>query len=473
MNTNYILSDTFEKMRNYLNTNNQEGIATVKYQSPANLRTSIDFAINETGISENEFLELIDSYLDHSVRTGNKQFFNQLYAGYNLPAFIGELITTLTNTSMYTYEVAPVATLIETEMIELMNQYTGYEKGDGIFVSGGSNANLIAMFSARNRIAPESRFLGYDRNQRLVAFVSDQAHYSFDTAANVLGIGSSQVIKIKSDEKGKMIPSELEKEIEASLIRGEKPFFVAATCATTLLGAYDPIHLLAPICKKHHIWLHADGSFGGSAILSKENSLLLKGIEQTDSFTWNPHKLMNIPLICSALLVKERGVLQHNITDINTDYIYHDIDYIEDLGKKSIQCGRRVDAVKLWFAWKYYGKKGYEARIDRLFHMAQYAETLVNNSERLQLMAPRQSFSVCFRYKPTIETNIDAFNLELRESLRKSGKSIVNYGYLNNELVIRLVAANGELSHEDIDEFFFNIINIGHMLEAEKNETTK
>ena len=109
-------------------------------------------------VSEQEFLNLLDQYLNNSVKTWNKQFLNQLYSGFNFPAFIGEVFTVLTNTSMYTYEVAPVATRIETEMIQLMNSYAGYTDGDGIFVSGGSNANLIAMFSARNRIFPGGVF---------------------------------------------------------------------------------------------------------------------------------------------------------------------------------------------------------------------------------------------------------------------------------------------------------------------------
>jgi len=108
----------------------------------------------------------------------------------------------------------------------------------GIFVSGGSNANLVAMFSARNKVLPEIRFEGYDSNIKLKAFVNEQAHYSFETAANILGIGAKNVIKVKSDKNGMIIPSELEKEIKASIERNEKPFFVAATCATTLLGAY-------------------------------------------------------------------------------------------------------------------------------------------------------------------------------------------------------------------------------------------
>jgi len=174
---------------------------------------------------------------------------------------------------------------------------------------------------------------------------------------------------------------------------------------------------------------------------------------------------MNIPLICSVLLVKKRGVLQQNITDINTDYIFHDIDMIEDLGKKSIQCGRKVDAVKLWFAWKYFGLEGYRKRIDNLIEMAKYAENKVKNHSRLELIVLRQSFTVCFRYIPGTETDLNKFNLELRESLRKSGKTIVNYGYIGDTLTIRLVTANGELEKSDIDLFFKHIIEEAHKLE--------
>jgi len=463
----HILSQSFEKIKNYLITHQDTNLPIVKFKTPSELTALINFEVKPEAVSEEAFLKLLDQYLDYSVKTGNKQFLNQLYSGFNFPAFIGEVFTALTNTSMYTYEVAPVATGIETEMIQLMNSYAGYTDGDGIFVSGGSNANLIAMFSARNRIFPKGRFEGYDSSLKLSAFVNEQAHYSFETAANLIGIGSNQVIKIKTNNNGQLIPEELEREIKASIKRGERPFFVAATCATTLLGAYDPIEPMAAICEKYTIWLHADGSFGGSLILSDKHRHLMSGLEKTDSFAWNPHKLMNIPLICSALLVKKRGCLQHNMTDLNTDYIFHDIDKIEDLGKKSIQCGRKVDAVKLWFAWKYFGLKGYQKRIDNLIEMARYAESRVKEHPQLELLVERQSFAVCFRYLPHYKTDLNEFNLQVREALRKSGKSIVNYGYIEKTLVIRLVTANGELQNSDIDLFFENLLNEAQCLEAD------
>lgn len=461
-----ILEKTFDAIRGYLKTSDDNELPVVDYKMPAGLSEQINFKINHDGVSEHEFMEMIDKYLEYAVRTDNKQFLNQLYSGFNFPAFIGDVLTILTNTSMYTFEVAPVATVIETQMIRLMNMYAGYTEGDGIFVSGGSNANLVAMFSARNRMIPESRFKGYDRNLKLTAFVNEQAHYSFDTAANVLGIGSENVIKVKAGADGRIVAAELEKAIEASLARGERPFFASATCATTMRGAYDPIDEMADICRKYNIWLHADGSFGGSVILSEQHRHLMQGIEKSDSFAWNPHKLMNIPLICSVLLVKNKETLKHNITDINADYIFHDVDEIEDLGKKSIQCGRRVDAVKLWFAWKYYGLDGYRQRIDNLMEMARYAEEIVQNHSNLELMAPRQSFTVCFRYIPQQNDDVSEFNLAVREKLRMSGKSMVNYGYISGALTIRLVTANGLLTKADIDRFFGHFLTTANELET-------
>jgi glutamate/tyrosine decarboxylase-like PLP-dependent enzyme len=113
-----------------------------------------------------------------------------------------------------------------------------------------------------------------------------------------------------------------------------------------------------------------------------------------------------------------------------------------------------VDAVKLWFAWKYYGKKGYRDRIDNSMAMAKYAEDIVNKDPNLELLIDRQSFTVCFRYVPAGENDLNAYNLELRENLRKSDRSIVNYGYIGKILALRLVTANSELEESDIDLFF-------------------
>ncbi|MFP4557061.1 MAG: pyridoxal phosphate-dependent decarboxylase family protein [Bacteroidales bacterium] len=462
---NQDLESFFSLVKEYIDNPNYNQGKVVKYLDPNRLLNDIDFKIPQNGEGVESLVRYAQKYFQHSVNTGSRQFLNQLYQGFNLPAFLGDIITVASNTSMYTYEVAPVATQIERELIQLMNSYAGYTNGDGIFVTGGSNANLIAMFSARNRIAPDFRSKGVDNSMKLKAFVNEQAHYSMDIAANLLGIGTGNVIKVKADDNGCMIPEELEKEIIQCIEKGELPFFVAATTGTTVMAAFDSIESIVPICKKYNVWLHADGAFGGSLILSSKFKYLFKGIEQTDSFTWDAHKLMNIPLMCSVILVREKGTLHTNIIDANTDYIYHGLDDVEDLGKKSIQCGRRADAVKLWFAWKCFGKKGYAKRIENAMNMAAYAEEVVHKTQQLELVAPRQSVNVCFRYRPNKEVNLNDFNLRVREVLRRSGKSMVNFAYIGSTLVIRLVVSNNEIEKSDIDRFFNLFIEVAQNLE--------
>jgi glutamate/tyrosine decarboxylase-like PLP-dependent enzyme len=454
-----------ELINSYILSNANPETKVSHHLPPEELRSLIDLTLPENGCAIEDLYKIIEQYLKFSVRTGHRQFFNQLWSGFTLPGLLGELFTSLTNTSMYTYEVAPVATLMEKELIKKMGDICGFENSDGLFVTGGSNGNLQAMMIARNRTLPHFKKEGNRDGAELVAFVSEDAHYSFEKNANVLGLGSSNVLKIKTDEIGRMIPEELARAIDQSLQGGKKPFFIGATAGTTVKGAFDPIEKLAAIAQQHNIWFHVDGALGGPVILSSRHRSLLNGLEKADSFSWNAHKLMGLPLICSILLVRERGHLLKTNSANGTDYIFHDESYgAHDLGPMSLQCGREVDALKLWLSWKYYGDLGYAERIDRFFELAAFAEDIVMQTPSLELMAPRSSVNVCFRYIPETSADIDEFNLRLREELARTGKALVNYARLRKDVTIRLVIANHELTREDVSRFFDTLIQTAKSL---------
>lgn len=459
-----LLSKVLEIVNQYLADNSDLNTRVVQYQSPAALQAKIDLSIPEAGVTRDRFLALIETYLTYSVRTGHKQFFNQLFSGFNLPGLIGELLISVTNTSMATYEIAPIATLIEQELIQELNSLVGFAQGEGTFVTGGSNANLIAMLCARNKMLPEAKYQGIQSNP-LTVFVSDQAHYSFLKAANVLGIGLNRVIKVETDDHGSMIPQALECAIAKSYQSNETPFFVAATAGTTVLGAFDPLIKIAQITQKYNLWFHVDGAWGGAVALSDRAKHLLAGSELADSFTWDAHKLMGVPFVCSALLLRQPGMLTQTVSNADTDYLFHDhADAAYDLGIMSLQCGRKVDALKLWLAWQYYGKRGYEQRINHLLEVARYATKKVDECLELELVAPVQFLNVCFRYVPTDEPDLDQFNLELRDRLVKSGKSLVNYALVNDKVALRLILANPEIAPTDLDQFFEDILAVGRKL---------
>ena len=340
------------------------------------------------------------------------------------------------------------------------------EDPEGLLLTGGSNGNLQAMLIARNRAVPDFKCKGCHGNRPLSAFVSEEAHYSFEKAANVLGVGVDNVIKVRADKAGCMLPEDLEQKIEASLAEGQQPFFVAATAGTTVKGAYDPCEPIAALAQQYGLWFHVDGSLGGTALLSPSHRYLLKGLEQADSFIWNAHKLMGLPLICSVFLVRKKGRLFMANSVSGADYIFHDEAYgSTDLGPISLQCGRRVDALKLWLSWKFYGEKGYAERVDRFFRLAEYAEQIVQREPALELMAPRSSVTVCFRYCCGKSHDPNEFNLKIREKLARTGKSLVNYTRRGEDVVIRLVIANLDLTKQDIDRFFRNFLEAAGSLE--------
>ena len=229
-----------------------------------------------------------------------------------------------------------------------------------------------------------------------------QGHYSIKKGAAFLGIGMENVIPVKTDNKGRMSPTALETAIQECQRKEMVPYLVNATGGSTVLGAYDPLDEIATICQKYGIWLHVDGAWGASVLLSKNHKGLMKGIERADSLTWNPHKMMGANLQASVFLTKHKSVLL-DAHAANAKYLFqqdkfYDVSY--DTGDKSVQCGRKVDALKVWTMWKAKGDTGMAADIDNLFTCSKYLAQLVTSTEGFRLVQEPQCTNVCFWYIP-------------------------------------------------------------------------
>ena len=464
------LLQVVQMLLNYLQENQEIGTKVVNYQKADVLKKKLDLSLPENGVSLEELIPVIQSYLEYSTRSSSPNFFNLLFAGFEPSGLLSEMVTSVTNTTMHTYEAAPVATLMEMALIDALNRLVGFNEGEGLMVTGGSNANMLGMLVARDKFLPDAKHTGLG-GSTLVALVSDQAHYCFLKAANLLGIGMENVVKVETDSYGCMIPQKLEDQIAKSANDGKTPFFVGATAGTTVLGAFDPLPSIAEITRKYGLWLHVDGAWGGPVLFSRKHKHLLEGSELADSFAWDAHKLMGVPLICSAILVKQKGTLSDACSSEDTDYLFHDYeDAAYDLGRMSLQCGRKVDALKLWLSWKRHGINGYEQRIDRLFDLASYATQFVRNCEHLELMAQPQFLNICFRYTPVspdqTSAAIDQINLAIRDRLLQSGQTLINYAHHQGRIAIRLILANPEIQEADLNRLFHNIITAGNACES-------
>ncbi|KAK3083974.1 hypothetical protein FSP39_006153 [Pinctada imbricata] len=409
-----------------------------EFRHPEQLEKLIDMDLGRK-TNDSEILDLSKDIIKYSVRTGHPRFFNQLFGGLDEYGMGGAWLTETLNASVYTYEVSPVFTLIERKVLRKMMDYIGYEDGDAIFCPGGSISNMYALNVARYHRFPDVKKTGIHGIPNIVAFTSEKCHYSIAKGIAFLGIGTDNLIKVKTDARGKMIPSDLEEKILEAKQMGKEPYFVNATSGTTVFGAFDPLEEIADICEKYGLWMHVDGAWGGGALLSRKYKKFLKGVERADSMTWNPHKLMGAPQQCSAFFTKHKDLLSQAHC-ANAAYLFQQDKFYDvslDTGDKSIQCGRRNDALKLWMMWKNKGDEGYERDIDNQFECARHLASLVKERDGFELLLEPECTNVCFYYIPpslrhlerTEEwwAKVSKVSPIIKERMMKNGSMLVGY----------------------------------------------
>uniref|UniRef100_A0A8D0CXX9 Glutamate decarboxylase 1b n=1 Tax=Sander lucioperca TaxID=283035 RepID=A0A8D0CXX9_SANLU len=386
-----------------------------------------------------------------------------------------------TPTCKFTYEIAPVFVLMEQLTLKKMREMIGWAggEGDGLFSPGGAISNMYSVMMARYKYFPEVKTKGMSAAPRLVLFTSEHSHYSIKKAGAALGFGTDNVILLSTDERGRVIPADLEAKIIDAKQKGYVPLFVNATAGSTVYGAFDPINEIADICEKYNLWLHVDGAWGGGLLMSRKHRHKLAGVERANSVTWNPHKMMGVPLQCSAILVREKGILA-GCNSMCAGYLFqpdkqYDVNY--DTGDKAIQCGRHVDIFKFWLMWKAKGTIGFEQHIDKCLDLSQYLYNKIKNREGYQMVfdGVPQHTNVCFWYiPPSLRSMPDSE--ERREKLHRvapkikammmeSGTTMVGYQPQGKNVnFFRMVVSNLAVTQSDIDFLIDEIERLGQDL---------
>ncbi len=409
------------------------------------LYDSIDLSLNESAMVDDEFKTVLRDVLVSTPKTATNLFFNQLFGGRQSKAVLGDLLAVMLNNSMYTYKVAGPQVGIEQEIIRQSCDIVGYgSQSNGTFPTGGSMSNYMALVMARDAKDPNCRLEGVSKP--LVIYTSEESHYSNAKNVSFAGIGRNNVRYIQADSEGKMIPEKLEEQIIDDINEGFIPTYVNATAGTTVLGAFDPVDKIADITEKYKIWLHVDGAYSGGVVFSSKYKHLVKGIERSNSFSYNAHKMLGTPLTCSIILVNDKKQLHDSFSN-DADYLYQTDGDDFNLGKTSFQCGRRNDALKFWTLWKSVGTNGLKQIVDQQFELADVAREYVRHNSDYTLYSFDDSISICFNYK-----NIDP--MTLCTALYEHQITVVGFGSFNDDTFVRLVTINANNKKQDILNFF-------------------
>lgn len=432
-------------------------------------------------LDNEKLLESLECLIKYSVQTSHYGFLNQLYSKVDPISLAGEWISTCLNTNCHTFEVAPVFTLIEKEILAKVASIIGpnYNEHEGLFVPGGSVSNLYAMLLARHRIDPESSKRGMCGGPILVAFASDQAHYSYLKNSVTMGIGTSNMIKVKSSASGAMDPVDLERAILKAKEEGKVPFFVGATAGSTVLGAFDPYVKISDVCTKHGLWFHIDGCWGGSLLFSEKTRSVLKGAELSNSFAWNPHKMVGTALQSSVFITRHKGVLEA-LNAQRAKYLFQkDKNYTEyDTGDMTIQCGRKTDMFKLWYQWKGLGDAGIAKRVEHSVELANHLASKIKASNGSFVLAlPPSCTNVVFFFVPKSMRPFDANNFtkeqfeaidkvapKIKSEMQHRGEALIGFQQVKHfPNCFRAVFANSShVSKDDVDGFLETIELIGN-----------
>ncbi len=340
-------------------------------------------------------------------------------------------------------------TMIELVTLDWLKRITGFpEQAGGLFVSGGSMANLTALAAARDARLGEQDF------SRGVVYYSDQTHSSIERALRVLGFSRRQLRKVPSDDHFRMPVAALRDAIVQDRMLGWQPFCVVANAGTTNTGAVDPLAELSDLCRPENLWLHVDGAFGAAAVLCEEGRGLLTGLGEVDSLTLDPHKWLFQPFDCGCVLVRDQRALLDTFSvhaEYLTDVAGRDAVDFWDCG---IELTRPFRALKLWMTFEVFGADAIATAIERGFELARAAEGELRRRPDWEIVTPASMAIVSFRYHPDGVSHAlaDVWNREIGLRVTESGRAAVLSTTLRGRPVLRLCTISPRTTEQDIVE---------------------
>jgi aromatic-L-amino-acid decarboxylase len=350
------------------------------------------------------------------------------------------------------WATSPACTEVEThvmdwlvKMLDLPEKFMSHTEGGGVIQHSASDATLCALLAARERVS-NGEINKKGGTGKLIAYTSAQAHSSIEKGCMIAGIGTENLRLVDVDDEFRMRPETLDEQIQKDKDAGLIPFFVCTCVGTTSSLALDPVAEMAKVTKKHGLWLHVDAAMAGTAAICPELRFINKGVENADSYTFNPHKWMFTNFDCNAFFVADRAALI-NALSILPEYLKNEATNdgaVFDYRDWHIPLGRRFRALKLWFAIRHYGVEGLQFHIRKHVELSQQFKQWVIDSEDFELVVDNPLNLICFRHKDG-----DEMSEKIMTAVNKTGEAYLTHTKLDGKYTIRMSIGqtNTDLKH--------------------------
>src|SRR5438552_6506861 len=417
--------------------------------TPADLEKLFDEPMPIDGASADEILAQFERDIaPHVMMVPSPHYFGQFNP---TPLAIGvwaDALCSALNQNAGAWRNGPTSALIETQVLRWLCELIGYEsEAFGVLASGGSEANLIALKCARDSVDGTIRSQGM-RPARgdLVVYASEQCHFSLEKSVDILGMGRQSLRKIDTDERFHIRVDLLRAQIGEDRSTGRIPCCVVGMAGATSTGVIDPLPELAAIAHENDCWFHVDAAYGGGLAFSDKHTEKLRGIELANSITFDPHKWMFVPFSCGATLVRDGGNILRDSFDISPEYLSEDrggADVEYDFFRYGQMGTRRFNALKLWMAFKFMGKRGYAGTVERHLELTRYLAARLDELPDFERVGEIETAVCCFRYLPERVRALsgagqDRVQQALQQRVEKSGKAFFPSTILHGRRALRV-----------------------------------
>ncbi len=415
--------------------------------------------VPETGMPcEAVLTGVLEDILGHITHTDHPRFFAYVPSPTNFVSVMADTLASGYNVFAGHWLAGAGAAQTELVTIDWLRQLVGYpDTASGLFVSGGSMANLTALVAARHTR------LGVHREDAIV-YRSDQTHASVRKGLSILGFEPEQLRLVPTDARGRLRVGALRETIRQDRTAGWRPFCLIANAGTTSTGAVDPLEELATLSREEELWLHVDGAYGAAAVLCDDARGELKGLERADSITLDPHKWWFQPYEIGCLLVRDGKHL--------TDTFGTRAEYLEETRQESeevnfydygMQLTRSFRALKLWMSLKAFGLAAFRKAVDKGLRLAEEAEGMLREDPIWDIVTPAQLGIVTFRYRPSAlpDDGVDAITHRIVARLIADGFAMVTTTVLDGRPVLRLCPIHPEATQDDVRETIARLKRFG------------
>jgi len=419
-----------------------------------------------------EFMREVLPYAQGNVHPG---FMGWVNGGGTPVGMLAEMLAAGLNANLGGRDHIPIE--VERQVTRWVAELFGFpETSSGIFVTGTSMANLIAVLIARDvALGFEVRAGGLAAApKKLAAYTSTAVHSCVPKAMDIAGLGSEALRLIPTDADCHINLIALAEAIQRDRQAGLTPFLVVGTAGTVNAGAIDDLAGLADLCRREKLWFHVDGAFGALAKLAPDLAPKVNGIERADSVAFDFHKWGQTPYDAGFILVRDAEAHQKAFV-APAAYLQRaerglaagspwPCDFGPDLS-------RGFRALKVWFTLKVFGVEAIGASISRTCALARHLESRIAETPELELLAPVELNIVCFRYRPKDSEETDSSSERLNRindqiviRLQESGIVAPSTTTIRGRVAIRAAVVNHRTSRREIDALVENTLALGRAL---------